>query len=567
VSSRRHARFAALAATTLLVLAACESSETQSPSGSEPAPSGGTPTGGTVRIGIGGSPDSLNPGNGLLSESYELYELMYDTPIAVAPSGEFVPELATEWSVADDGVTWTLTLVDNATFHDGRPLTSADVKFTLELYRDTIDFPYLSLYPDVFASIEAPDETTVVITTSDPVGNFESRMAFMYILPMHIWEAVVDDPVAFDNADMIGSGPFKLAEYAQNEFTRMEANAEYWNGPPLVDEVILQTYTNADARIAALTNGDVDAITEFPATAVANLQNAENVKVLITDVAAGGSLRDVFFNVIDPADCPTADGGVCSGHEALRDVVVRQALAMATDKQQIIDVATLGTGTPGVSLVPPGLGDYFIGTDADYDFDVDAANAALDDAGYADGDGDGVRECGSGQSCEDLTFRFAYPNDIDTAPREAELLAAMWGEIGVAIQITALDPDALTAICCPAFDYDVMLWGWGSDPDPSFLLDVPTCDDVSTGFNETGYCNPDYDELFAAQGVEIDHATRVDMVHQMQDILLEDMVYLIPYYQGNVEAFRTDTFSGWHEGPASFGLSDPSSLLFVHPVE
>ena len=130
-----------------------------------------------------------------------------------------------------------------------------------------------------------------------------------------------------------------------------------------------------------------------------------------------------------------------------------------------------------------------------------------------------------------------------------------------------LETATLTSVCCPSFDFDIMLWGWGSDPDPSFLLDVPTCDDVETGFNETGYCNAEYDELFAAQGVETDHATRVDMVHQLQQILMDDMVYLIPYYQKNIEAFRTDTFAGWHEGPQGFGLDDPTSLLFVHPVQ
>jgi peptide/nickel transport system substrate-binding protein len=273
----------------------------------------------------------------------------------------------------------------------------------------------------------------------------------------------------------------------------------------------------------------------------------------------------VFFNVLDPADCP-ADG-ICSGHEALRDVTVRQALAMATDKQQLIDVATLGTASPGVGLVPVGLGDFFLGLDADYPFDVDAANQLLDDAGYEDADSDGVRECLSDQDCDDLTFRFNYPNDIDTGGREAELLEAMWGEIGVALEITALEPDALTAVCCPAFDYDIILWGWGSDPDPQFLMSVTTCAEIETGLSETGYCNPEYDEIYAASSIETDRATRIEMIHELQQITLDEMLYLIPYYAQNVEAFRTDTFTGWYEGEATFGLDDPTSLVHVHPVE
>ena len=246
-----------------LLLAACSGS---SPSG-HPTGSAGTATGGTVKIGIAGSPDSLNPGDGLLTEAYTLYELVYDTPINLTADGKYEPELAKSWSVAPDGVTWTLELVDNAKFHDGTPLTSADVKYSLELYRDTADFPYLSSYPDVFESIEAPDPTHVVIKTSAPVGNFEYRLTFMYILPKHIWEKE-KDPVAFENAAMIGSGPFKLVENKQGEFTRLATNADYWQEPPHVDGVTFQTIANADARVAAIQHGDIDVITEYLPTAL-----------------------------------------------------------------------------------------------------------------------------------------------------------------------------------------------------------------------------------------------------------------------------------------------------------
>ena len=555
-----------------LVAAACTPGNSGSPNASAsgaPSGSGSTATGGTVHIGWGGSPDSLNPGDGLLEESYILYELVYDTPIGLDGEGKFVPELATDWTASDDGKTWTLKLVDNAKFHDGTPLTSADVKFTLELYRDTADFPYLPSYCDVCESIEAPDPTTVLIHLSDPVGNFESRMAFMYILPKAIWEGV-KDPVAFENKEMIGSGPFKLVENVQNDHVTLEANKDYWRTPANVDGLIFQTIDNPDARVAALTNGDVDMITEFPATAVTTLKNAENVKVYIADEFPG-SLRDVFFNQVDPASCPPAPDGKCTGHPALRDVQVRRALATAMDKQQIVDVAKLGLATPGLTLTTLGLGDYYASDVSDYAFSIDAANKLLDDAGYKDTDGDGIRECpASMKDCGksgDLTFRFNYADDIDSAPREAELLKGMWKQIGVELQIQGLDPDTLTSVCCPAFDYDVMLWGWDSDPDPQFLLGVATCAEIESGFSETGYCNPAYDALYAAQGIELDHATRVDQVHQMQQILIDDVVYTIPYYPQDVEAFRTDRFSGWLTGPVTIGLTDPASLTVIRPVE
>jgi peptide/nickel transport system substrate-binding protein len=570
--------------TLALVLAACggaqaspsEGADQSEAPGESAAESEGTATGGTVRIGIGGYPDSLNPGNGVLSEAYALYELVYDTPISVNSSGEFVPELAESWEVSDDGLSWTMTIVDGATFHDGEPLTAEDVAFTIELYRDTEAFPFLPSYAAPFVDIQAPDERTVVLTTEEPLVTFEAYMAFIYVLPQHIWESEAD-PVAFENAEMIGSGSFSLVEASQGEFVELAANKDHWSLVPNIDGVIFQTISNADARITALTTGEVDAITEFPATAVSTLQNAENVAVHIADVAAGGSLRDVFFNVTSAEDCPqddpeTADvdeTGVCSGHPALQDVAVRQALAMATDKQQIVDVATLGTGSVGLSLVPPGLGDFFGSEIEDYAFDTAAANTMLDEAGYEDTDGDGVRECLADQDCPtgDLTFRFNYADDIDTAPREAELIQGMWAEIGVAIQIQGLDPDTLTSVCCPSFDYDVMLWGWGSDPDPAFLLGVALCGEIPTGFSETGYCNEEYDALYDAQAVEQDHEARVALIHEMQQILIDDVPYIIPYYSGVIEAWRTDTFTGWLENDPSFGLDAPESLVNLRPAQ
>lgn len=556
-----------------LLLAACGASGTPSPApasgaASAPASEGEAPTGGTVRIGIGGSPDSLNPGNGLLSEAYTLYELVYDTPIAYTREGDFVPELATEWSASEDGLTWTMTIRDDAVFHDGTPVTAEDVAFSMQLYKDTEDFPYLPSYASYFETIEAPDETTVVLTTAEPIGNFESNIVFMYVLPRHIWEEV-EDPIEFQNEEMIGSGPFSLVENVQGEFTRLAVNADYWNEPPNVDEVIFQTISNSDARVTALTNGDVDAISEFPATAVPALQNAENVEVHIADIGAGGDIRDILFNMVSPEDCPVDEGGVCSGHPALQDVEVRRALAMAMDKQNIIDVALLGLGSQGVGMVPPGLGDYFLGTDADYAFDVDAANAMLDDAGYEDTDGDGIRECLADQDCPtgDLTFRFNFPDDIDTAPREAELIAGMWEQVGVALEIGALDADTLTSICCPTFDYDVILWGWGSDPDPGFLMSVTICDEIPTGYSETGYCDPEYDELYAQQGVEIDRDARIELIHEMQRKMLEDVPYIIPYYAQVREAWRTDTFTGWLADDPTLTLVAPEALTVLRPAE
>jgi peptide/nickel transport system substrate-binding protein len=550
-----------------LVLAGCGGMQ-PSPAfdSSEGASASQVLTGGTVRIGVGSSANALNPGIGESAADHALYRLVYDTPIAVTSSGQYVARLATEWEVSDDGVTWTLTIRGDATFHDGVPLTAEDVAYSIQLYKDTEGFDSLQAYAAIYETIEATDATHLELTTVEPIGNFESTMASLYVLPRHIWRAVAD-PVAFENREMIGSGPFLLEEHRDDEVTQLAANTEYWNGRPNVDGVILRTYSDANARVQALAAGDVDAITELPATAISALTSAGNIQVQVADVGAGGSLRDIFFNMIAPENCPTDEGGVCSGHPALRDINVRRAMAMALDKREIIDVAHLGEATPGLSLVPIGLGDFFAREVEDYAYDPVAARSLLEEGGYTDGDRNGVRECLADQDCTasdgELRFRFHYADVIEVAPREAELLRTMWADIGAQIEIQSLAPEAMMRNCCPMYDYDIMLWGWGSAPDPSLLLSVALCSEIPTGFSETGYCNPDYDALYDQQAVETDRAVRVGIIHEMQEILVRDLPYIVPYYQKEIQAWRTDTFVGWPQNDPTLGLEDPSSLVVV----
>jgi peptide/nickel transport system substrate-binding protein len=160
-----------------------------------------------------------------------------------------------------------------------------------------------------------------------------------------------------------------------------------------------------------------------------------------------------------------------------------------------------------------------------------------------------------------------YPSDSTNAPRMAELLNEQWKQVGIQTEIQTLDPDALTAACCPAFDFDVILWGWSSDPDPNGLLSVMTTADIVTGNNETGYSNPEYDALYAQQGVELDKEKRRELVWEMQRIVHDDVVYIIPYYELNRQAYRTDRFQGWLDSAGKLELSDITSLIVIEPVQ
>jgi len=526
--------------------------------------SGGAQTS-TVRIGWSNGPDSLNPGVAWLAEAYTIYELVYDSMYDLNLDSTFTLSLADSVERSDDGLVYTFKIKPGIKWHDGQPFTAKDIAFSYTLYKAHDDFPTLNSYTEHFVSSEAPDDTTFVLTLDQAIPNLESKLVFLYILPEHIWKDHTEKAAEFENLEMIGTGPFMMKEYKPNEFIRLEVNKDYFQGRAKVDQAIFQVFASPDVLAQAIKTGQVDMVTELPNTSVESLKSAENVKVAVGAPFAPG-LTDIIFNQVAPENCPSeADGGVCSGHPALRDKQVRLALAYATDKKKLIDLVMVGYATPGIALIPDGMGEWFNTSIKDFPYDVKKANQLLDDAGYVDANRDGVREMPD--ASRDLKFRLNWPSSSIIDPRMAELLGEMWKAIGIAVEPQAIEDDALTSKCCPALDYDIMLWGWVADPDPATLLIIPATDQIVTGYNETGYSNPRYDELYVQQGTELDHAKRVQMVWEMQQIVHDDVVYIIPFYEQQVQAYRTDRFTGWLDNQPKLALEDVTSIMLIEPVK
>ncbi len=207
-------------------------------------------------------PNSLNPGAGYLSESFDIYTLVYDTLISTDLRNQPQPQLAKEFTVAADGKTWTFKLHEGAMWHDGKPVTSEDVAFTYNMIRNFEAFALLKDYTTLIEKIETPDPATVVIVFEGPVANTDERFSAVPILPKHIWEQFKDEQsaVEFENLEMIGSGPFTLAEFKPGEFTRLKAKKDHYLTPPKIDEVIFRVFGNDDAMVQALKTGEVELI-------------------------------------------------------------------------------------------------------------------------------------------------------------------------------------------------------------------------------------------------------------------------------------------------------------------
>jgi peptide/nickel transport system substrate-binding protein len=518
-----------------------------------------------VRVGWAGEPDTFNPGMALLSESYSIFSMIYDTLYEYDLNGTYRLSLAESVDVSADNKVWTFKIREGVKFHDGEPLTAEDVAFSFNFYKaHTDDFVFLPAYTTYFDSVKATPDNKVVITLTQAIPNMESQLFGLYVLPKHIWEKVQDPKAtAIPLEQSVGSGPFKLVEYVPGSLIRLEAVRNHYYYHPHIAEVDFLIYADTSSMVQALQNKQIDVIAEVPVSAVLALNDLPGVRVVAGPPVAP-NVSDILIDQIAPENCPVDVGGVCKGHPALRDRNVRLALAYATDKQRLVDQVLFGLADPGLTLIPKGLGAFYNSSIKDYPFDVAKANQILDEAGYLDTNSDGVREMPGGGT--PLSFRVQWPDNNSYAANEAELLKVMWSQIGINIQMQGVNPDHLTDLCCPAFDYDIILWEWGSDPDPNFLLSVMRTDEILSGYNETGYSNPEYDKLYDKQAVEMDKETRLKLIWQMQDMVHTDVVYIVPFYQRTVQAYRTDTFRGWLTESGNLDLDAISSLAVIEPI-
>jgi len=518
-----------------------------------------------VKVGWTGEPDTLNPGMAILEESFSIFNLIYDTLYELNLDGTYKLSLAESVNVSEDGKVWTFKIHDGVKFSDGQPLTAEDVAYSFNLYsKHSEDFVFMPGYTTYFKSVEAPSKNTVVITLTQAIPNMESQLYSLYVLPKHIWEKVAD-PTATDIplSQSIGSGPFRLVEYTHGQHIRLAARSDYFLYSPKIGGVEFRIYSNASSMVQALSNKEIDLISILPIDAVSALDGMKGVQVVAGPPVAP-NVSDIILDQINPNQCPVSEGGLCTGHPALRDRNVRLAMSYALDKQKLIDEVMLGLADPGLTLIPKGLGSFYNSTIKDYDYNVEKANQILDAAGYLDTNGDGVREMPDGS--RDLTFRLEWPNDNLYASSEAQLLKIMWAQIGIDVVMQAVDADQLTSRCCPMFDYDILLWEWGSDPDPNFLLSVMLTDEIPSGYNESGYSNPEYDKFYGQQATELNDEERRSIIWQMQNLVHDDVVYIIPFYQKAVQAYRTDTFRGWLTDDGNLDLDARSSLGIIEPL-
>ena len=498
----------------------------------------------TLTVGLLQDIDSPNVTAGYLVSSYEVWNLQYAT-LTDKAAADFAtePGLAESWTASDDGLTYTYTLREGLLWSDGTPLTADDVAWTVNTSRDQGWMNHSSITANLEAT--AVDARTVTITSSVPDPKLPTMD--VYILPKHIWEEqAAGDITTYDALDGVGAGPFTLQEWKSGQSWTMKANPNYWKGAPAIDQVVFRVFTNADAMVAALKKGEIDAANAVPSSAFADLQSAEGIEAIF---GTQGSMSELAMNGMG--------GGLGDGHPALQDVDVRHAIHHAIDKQVLFDRVINGYGVQGttLSVSPDPAWKPAIPEAEQYTYDPAKAQQLLDDAGYVDTNGDGVREMpGGGQ---ELVFRYAERSESEVAAPIRELITGWLEQIGIGTEVSVFDDTQLTDVVASG-EYDLFVWGWTPFVDPDPMLSYFRCEQLTTsldayGYNDANWCSDEYDALYTQQNQELDRTKRIELVHQMLRLFYDQSTYVVLFEDAELQAYRTDRFSGWTRQPAETG--------------
>jgi peptide/nickel transport system substrate-binding protein len=497
------------------------------------------------RVGTMQDIDSLNPFAGVTVAAYEMFHLNYDMLTGFAADGSVRPEIADSWESSEDGLTWTFKIHPGIMWQDGVPLTAKDVAFT---YNYIIDNE-LSAYTSSTVSIknaEAVDDSTVVFHLSKPKATM--LRLWIPIVPEHIWSKIPGDKASTYNSNppVIGSGPFQTIEVKKGSYIRLAANKDYWKGAPKIDEAIIQVYTNQDTMAMDLKSGALDVAVQLPAAQFNALKGEPGI-----------TAKAALFRYFVELAMNVYDNDNSQANPVLRDLKFRQAISWAVDKQKIIDTALSGYGDVGQSIIGP-FTDYAWTPTPEETFGYDMAKAAqmLDEAGYKDSDGDGVREDKQGKPIE---LRLWTRSESPDQQRAGKLIAGSFEELGLKIVLSVENDgtinDGIYAYKGDTYapDYDLFIWGWGGTADPGYQLGSFISSQIEW-WNDACWSNAEYDSLYDQQDAEMDPAAREQQVQRMQQIFYADAPYAVLYYPKYLTAYNSDKWEGWVPYPGEEGL-------------
>ena len=463
-----------------LVLSACSVGERVDVSGGAEF----QPTDNTLLAAIAGEPDQLDPHVTTSYFSFQVLENVYDTLVEPDEQLRMQPALATEWTTSADNLTWTFTLRDGVTFHDGSPFTSEDVVYS---FRRIIDEELSSSWRlTAVKSVTAPDPRTVVFTLTQPTPHFLTTIGSFKGLAI-VSKANVD--AGRIQTRPVGTGPFSVASFTAGDDITLRANPQYWGGAPQVDGAVIRFIPEPSTAMAALRSGEVHWTDAVP---------PQDVPILAKD------------STVHLGRTPSNDYWYVTLNEARKpfdDVRVRQAVAFAIDRDSVAQAAKYGAAQVNQTAIPASSPWYL--EHAPYTHDPERARQLLQEAGVGD-------------LSVELMVTSEYPETVTIA----QVLADQLSQAGIRMTIRTLD-FATWLDEQGQGNWDSLMLGWLGNNDPD---DYYYGQHHSKGTNNfQKYSNPEVDRLLDAGRAQMDEAARKKTYDQAATIIVDEASYIYLY--------------------------------------
>jgi peptide/nickel transport system substrate-binding protein len=452
-------------------------------------------SGGVLRVGMV-TPQVLDPAQGSNDPEVLLNRSLYDYLIEILPDRSIAPNLATEWSISDDGLTYTFSLRDGVKFHDGSDFSSADVVFTFNRLKE-IQSPALNLLGEF--EISAPDAKTVVFTLKAPNADFLYGVGHRFALILKDGTTTPNELASGDTpyVNFNGTGPFMMTEYKEGERAVVTKNPNYWmEGKPALDSVEFVFIDDPVTQVNALRSGDVDFIFKISPDQISGLEGESG----ITLIQKATNQHPVIRLRTD-----TGPG---------QDERVRQAFKYATDREQLNELVLEGRGVIGNNdPIGPSYGVFFASDIQNPAYDPQQACQLLSDAGYPDG--------------LQMTLQTINVLGYDQL---ATVLQQQWEPACIKVEIQVNEEGFYYADDNPDnwLKAELGITGWGDRPVPQgYLAEAYTTNGI---YNETHWSDPALDDLIQQASVTSDQTERTAIYHQIAEIFNESGPIIIPWF-------------------------------------
>jgi len=449
--------------------------------------------GGDIVLGITQEPKIFDPHTAVAAGDKEILFNIFEGLVKCTSDGDFVPALATEYSISEDAMTYSFTIRQNVLFHSGESMTSDDVVYSLKRAAglDT-GTPLVAAFAGI-ASVEKSGADQVIVTLKSPDAE---------LIPFFT-TAIIPDDVEDIGKTPVGTGPFVFESYTSGQSVVLTKNAKYWQSDlPYLDKVTFKITADMDAAFIELKSGTIDIFPYLTNDKAQQITDKYNI------VSGGTNMVQIFAlnNAVEPFNNP----------------LVREAMNYAVDRDTVITQITEGYGSRLVTGMSPAMGDYYdTSLDGSFAYNIEKAKDLLAQAGYPDG----------------FTTSVTVPSNYVIHVNTAVVLAEQLKKVGITLDIKSVDWATWLSDVYTGRNFDSTVIALTSEYSPRDVLSRYVSTSESNFIN---FSDPSFDEIYAQIAVASDEAQRVELYHQLLAILVKDSASVYLQDPSNIVAVKKD---------------------------